>query len=98
MYTKMYDKIDYGFRGFGIEIGGRLGPEAEDLIQVAQGMWWEANGRKALPTGANWTCPSFASFWRQRMVGSVQGFTASMVLGRARRVAEIRVSRGPQAY
>ena len=92
-YGDMYDKIAYDFRGFGMEVGGRLGPEAEELIQLAQGLWWEANGKKALPAGANWTCPSFSSYWRQRMVGEVQRFNALMVRGRARRVAQLRVVR-----
>ena len=90
-YRGMYDKIAYGIQGFGMEIGGRLGPAAENLIQLAQGLWWEANGKKALPAGANWTCPSFSSYWRQRFVGVVQRFNALMVRGRARRVAQLRV-------
>ena len=93
IYRGMYDKITYGFRGFGMEIGGRLGPEAEALIQLAQGLWWDIHGKKVLPSGANWTCPSFASYWRQRLVGAVQRFNATMAVGRARRVAQLRVAR-----
>ena len=88
---KVYDKILYGFRGFGMEIGGRLGPDAEGLIQIAKEMWWAVKGKHAVPDGANWTCPSFTSYWRQRLVGVVQGFTAEMALDRCRRVADLRV-------
>ena len=90
-YTEMYKKIGYEFRGFGIEIGGRLGPDAEGLIQIAKEMWWAVKGKSALPDGANWTCPSFTSYWRQRLVGVVQGFSAEMTVDRSRRVAELRV-------
>ena len=90
-YKEMYKKIGYEFRAFGIEIGGRLGPEAEGLIQIAKEMWWVLKGKGALPDGANWTCPSFTSYWRQRVVGVVQGFTAEMTIARSRRVAELRV-------
>jgi hypothetical protein len=48
-------------------------------------------GKDAVPDGANWTCPSFSSYWRQRFVSVVQTSTAAMVLSRARRVAELRV-------
>ena len=91
-YKEMYEKIGYGFRAFGVEVGGRLGPEAEGLIQIAKEMWWTVKGKGVLPEGANWTCPSFTSYWRQRVVGVVQGFTAEMTLARSRRVAELRVT------
>ena len=87
----MYERIGYGFRAFGVEIGGRLGPEAEGLIQIAKEMWWAVKGKGVLPEGANWTCPSFTSYWRQRLVGVVQGFSAEMTVGHSRRGAELRV-------
>lgn len=93
-YVVMYDKISYNFRGFAVEIGGRLGPAAEELIGMAQKLWWELKGKKAVPAGSNWTCPSFASYWRQRMVGCVQGATGAMGVARARRVAELRMTAG----
>ena len=90
-YASMYSKISYDFKGFSVEIGGRLGPMAEELIADAQKMWLDLMGKDAVPDGANWTCPSFSSYWRQRFVSVVQTSTAAMVLSRARRVAELRV-------
>ena len=90
-YSLMYDKISYDFDGFAIEIGGRgLGPAAEDLLTQLQKLWWNKMGKAALPDGANWTCPSFTSYWRQRLVGAAQGWTAAMGVARSRRVAELR--------
>jgi hypothetical protein len=54
----MYSKISYDFKGFSVEIGGRLGPMAEELIADAQKMWLDLMGKDAVPDGANWTCPS----------------------------------------
>ena len=71
-YSVMYDTISYDFDGFAIEIGGRLGPAAEALLCRLQKLWWDKMGKAALPDEANWTCPSFASYWRQRLVGAAQ--------------------------
>jgi hypothetical protein len=61
------------------------------LIQIAKEMWREVKGKNAVPDEANWTCPSFTSYWRQRLVGVVQGFSAEMTMNRSRRTAELRV-------
>ena len=92
-YTRMYDTIGYDFQGFAAEIEGRLGPEAEKLIENLQKIWWAKMGKKAIPDDANWTCPLFSSYWRQRLVGAVQGWTGAMLVGRVRQVADLRGSR-----
>jgi len=45
-----------------VEIGGRLRPEAEKLIENLQKMWWAKMGKKAISDDANWTFPSFSSY------------------------------------
>ena len=89
-YESMYDKIGYGFRGFAVEVGGRLGPEAESLIRWAQGAWLR-RGELDPPEGSDWTCPTFATYWRRRIIGSVQRASALMAVDQARRVAEQRL-------
>jgi hypothetical protein len=48
-------------------------------------------GANALPDGADWTCPSFTVYWRQRIVGTAQQWAAAMTVDRSRQVRERRL-------
>jgi hypothetical protein len=90
-YADMYAKINYEFVGFAVEVGGRLGPGAAAFFGRLRDRWEAKEGRRAVPELANWSCPSFTSYWRQRTVAAVQLHSAALFLARARRMAELHI-------
>ena len=91
-YADMYAKIDYEFVGFAVEVGGRLGPGAAAFFGRLRDRWEAKEGRRAVPELANWSCPSFTSYWRQRAVAArVQMHSAALLFARARRMAELHI-------
>jgi hypothetical protein len=91
-YADLYARINYEFVGFAVEVGGRLGPSASTFLGKLRERWESKMGRRAVPEDANWSCPSFTSYWRQRIVASVQLHSASLFLARARRMAELQLA------
>ena len=85
-HEAMYDKIDYRFEPFALEIGGRMGGAAEAFLATLKARWEDKMGVGAPPPQADWTCPSFTSYWRQRIVMAVQSHSATIFLDRTRRM------------
>ena len=85
-HQAMYDKIGYRFEPFAIEIGGRMGKAAEAFLAMLKARWEDKMGAGTPPPQANWTCPSFTSYWRQRLITATQSYSAKMFLDRTRRM------------
>ena len=88
-HTPAYNAIKYESIGFGVDVGGRLGPSASAFLARLQTRWESARGKRVAPEEANWSCPSFTSYWRQRMVAAVQLHSASAFLERSRQMDEL---------
>ena len=63
-----------------------MGGAAEALLATLKARWEDKMGVGTPPPQADWTCPSFTSYWRQRIVMAVQSHSATIFLDRTRRM------------